>query len=532
MAIEQEYPEQGSRQADLERVLGVLRRRALLIAASFVIVAGAAFGLSALQTKQYSASASLLFRNPGFAEELFGTGTLNGGGGDSGREAATNQWLVGLKVVGKRTSEKLPGLSAKEVSNMVSVAPAAGEAEAVDVTATSPDPRQAQIVANTFAHQFIAFRAGTERAKLIQAKRLAEKSFANLSPAEQNGPRGVALSRGVEKLGILASLQTGDAELVQPAELPTVATSPKPRRNAILGGMLGLLIGVGLAFLLERLNRRLRDPEEVREAFDLPVLGTIPESKAIMASNEGATVPELPFMENEAFRMLRASLRYFSVDQDMRSLLITSYTAGVGKSTLAWNLARVAASSVKAVIVETDLRNPTLSRQHGLKGGPGLAEVLTHQVDLNGAIQSRQLATQSNGTADSAASIDVIVAGSLPPNPAELLESKTMKEVLAQLAERYELVVIDTAPVGVVADAYPILKQVDGVIVIARMDKTTRDSAQQLREQLARLNTPVLGVVANAVKRNRASKRYGYGYYGAYYGDRPEAEKAESAKQA
>jgi capsular exopolysaccharide synthesis family protein len=528
MTIEQEQLEQGSRQADLDRVLGILRRRAGLIALCFVVVAAAAFGLSELQTKQYSASASLLFRNPGFAEELFGTSTVNSSL-DPAREAATNQWLVGLKVVGKRTSEHLPSLSPKEVSNMVSVAPAAGEADAVDVTATSSDPSQAQVVANTFARQFIVFRAGTERSKLTQAKRLAEQTFDNLPPAQKAGPRGEALSRGAEKLGILASLQTGNAELVQPAELPTSPTSPKPLRNAVLGAMLGLLLGLGLAFLLERLNRRLRDPEEAQEAFDLPVLGTVPESKAIMASNEGAAAAELPFVENESFRMLRASLRYFNVDRDIRTVLVTSHAAGVGKSTVAWNLARVAASSSKAVIVETDLRNPTLSRQHGLSAGPGLAELLTHQVKLEEVIQAKPIVTAGSNANGGGRALDVIVAGALPPNPAELIESQAMSEALTQLAERYELVVIDTAPVGVVSDAIPLLREVDGVIVVARMNKSTRDGAERTREQLGRLEAPVLGVVANAIKARRGGK-YGYGYYGGYYQRAAEQGGAASAE--
>jgi capsular exopolysaccharide synthesis family protein len=527
MTIEQEQLEQGSRQADLERVLGVLRRRARLIGLCFVVVAVAAFGLSQLQTKQYSASASLLFRDPAFAEELFGTSTLNAAP-DPAREAATNQWLVGLKVVGERTSEHLSGLSPNEVSAMVSVSPAAGEADAVDVTATSSDPREARVVANSFARQFIAFRAGTERSKLIQAKRLAEQSFDNLSPDQQAGPRGEALSRGAEKLGILASLQTGNAELVQPANLPTSPSSPKPVRNGVLGAILGLLIGIGLAFLFERLNRRLRDPEEAREAFGLPVLGTVPESKAIDASNHGPTSPDLPFVENEAFRMLRASLRYFNIDREIRSVLIASYGAEVGKSTVAWNLARVAATSSKVVIVETDLRNPSLARQHGLTTGPGLAELLTHQIELDKAIQTKPIATGgNNGKGAAERVLDVIVAGANPPNPAELLESQTMSEVLAQLSERYELIVVDTAPVGVVSDAFPLLREVDGAIVVARMDKTTRDHAEGLREQLERLNAPVLGIVANAIKQRRGGK-YGYGYYGGYYQRAAGQQEAET----
>ncbi len=514
-------PDDNGRQTDLERVIAILRRRAGLILLCLVATAAAALGFSLLQQKQYSASASLLFRNPGFAEDLFGT-SASQPSTDPTREAATNERLVGLKVVAQGTARHLKGLSPSQVSSMVSVA-SEGEAELVSVTATSPQPAQAKLVANAFAHQFIAFRAGADRSKLLQAKRLAEREFHRLSPSQQAGVRGQALSRGSEKLGILASLQTGNAELVQSAELPTSPSSPKPVRNAILGAVLGLLLGIGLAFLFERLNRRLRDPEEAGEAFGLPVLGTVPESKAIVSQNEGTAAAELPFMENEAFRMLRASLRYFNVDHDMRSLLVTSHTAGVGKSTVAWNLARVAATSSKTVILETDLRNPTLSGQHGLRVGPGLAELLTHQVELDEAIQSKPLSAAGNGAGGGELALDVIVAGSLPPNPAELIESQTMSEVLSLLKERYELVVIDTAPVGVVADAFPLLGKVDGVIVVARMEQTTRDSAEHLREQLDRLEAPVLGVVANAVKLRRGRK-YGYGYYGGYYG--PSTEKA------
>jgi succinoglycan biosynthesis transport protein ExoP len=283
---------------------------------------------------------------------------------------------------------------------------------------------------------------------------------------------------------------------------------------------LGLLLGIGLAFLLERLNRRLRDPEEAQEVSGLPILGTIPESKAIGASNEG-TVTDLPFMENEAFRMLRASLRYFNVDHSVRSVLVTSHGPEAGKSTVAWNLARVAAtsSSAKVVIVDADLRNPSLARQHGIATGPGLAELLTHQIVLDQAIQVKPI-SPSGGV------LDVIVAGAPPPNPAELIESQMMSEVLAQLGASYDLVIIDTAPLGVVSDAFPLLRKVDGVVAVARMGKSTRDSVGQLREQLRRLEAPVLGLVANGVKVGRGGK-YGYGY--GYYGPPAEELKADPA---
>jgi succinoglycan biosynthesis transport protein ExoP len=522
--------ESGSRRDDLRRVLSTLRRRAGLILGSLLVIAAVAFGISELQQKQYSASATLLFRNPGFAEDIFNS-TPAPVNPRPEREAATNAKLVGLQVISKRTADKLGYLSSDEVEEMITVSPE-GEAELISVTATDHDPRRAQVVANVFARQFISFRAEADKSALIKARKLAEADFNRLPPAEQNGVRGESLSRATEKLSVLASLQTGNAELVQPAQLPTSPSSPKPVLNAVLGAILGLLLGIGLAFFLERLNRRLRTPEEAQEVFRAPVIGTIPESKAIMASNQGGAAPELPFLENEAFRTLRASLRYFSVDREVRSVLVTSYTANAGKSTVSWNLARVAATSARVAVVETDLRAPTLSQQHGLAAGPGLAELLTHQAELDDVIQSKALATGTNGISGTNHSLDVIVSGALPPNPAELLESKTMSQALAHLGERYDLVVLDTAPIGVVSDAFPLLREVDGVIAVARMEKTTRDAAEHLREQLGRLEAPFLGVVANAVNRRRGRKKYGYGYGGSYYDRRPDAKDVASGEVA
>ena len=498
------------RQTDLGSVVAVLRRRVGLILLCAVMTAVAALAYSLHQEKQYSASASLLFRNQGFAESLFGN-TVATPVPDPTSERATNEELVGLNVVGKRAAEHLEGLTAEEVSDMVSVS-ASGEAEIVSVTATSSDPSQAKVVANTFARQFIAFRADAESSKLLEAKQLAEEEYERLSPEQQAGPRGQALSSGAERLGILSSLQTGNAELVQPAELPTSASSPKPTRNAIVAAFIGLLLGIGLAFLLERLDRRLRDPEDVRDAFGLPILATVPVSRAIMTSNKQATASELPFVENEAFRMLRAQLQYFNVDHSVQTVVISSHAAGVGKSTVAWNLGRLAASSSPTIIVETDLRNPTLAAQHGLRHGPGLAELLTHQIGLDEVIQSKRLATGSNGLGER--KVDVITAGFSPPNPAELIESRSMSDILVELKKRYELVVIDTAPIGVVSDALPLLRMSDGLIVVARIGETTRDTAFEMRDQLKRLGVPTLGVVANAVKPRRR-ERYGYGSYGA-----------------
>lgn len=456
------------------------------------------------------------------ANSVFGSDTSTPVGQDAIRAAATNVELVGLHVVSDRTAKAMNGgIEATDVESAVSVEPQ-GQSDLVLVKATDPDPRIAQQIANNFAQEFIRFRATADRSQLLKAKRLAEREYAQLDPAAKDGPRGDQLSRGAERLGILASLQTGNAELVQPAELPNEPSSPKPMRNGVIGAFLGLLLGVGLAFLTERLNRRVRTSKEVGEAFQLPVLGEVPESKAINGSNEGHGSSPLPFAEEEAFSMIRASLRYFSVDHEIKSLLITSSSAGVGKSTIAWNLARVAAKSSNVVLLESDLRNPSFARVDSRIYGPGLAEVLTHQVSLDNAIQSIPLGQLAPIDGYSPDFVHVVAAGSSPPNPAELLESQGMADVIAQLKERFDFVVIDTPPIAVVSDSFPLVGQVDGVVVVARMRETSRESAAELRNQLERLDAPALGVVANGVKASR-SDRYGYGY------GKADAQPTESA---
>lgn len=510
-SIENDVPDTKS---GLDSIITVLRRRYRLILACILVAAGSAFAISQFQENEYTATASLLFRDPGFAQNIFSGESVASSGTDPVRQAATNLKLVELQIVSERAAKLLDlGLTAKELRERTRVS-AEGTSDVVSVEATDPDPEAARMIADTFASEFIAFRAKADRSKLLEAKRLADQEFEELDPAEQRGVRGRQLSQGSERLGILASLQTGNAELVQKAALPRTPSSPKTSRNVVVGGFLGLILGIILAFGFERFNRQLRDPEEAGEAFDLPVLATIPTSEAIYGSNDGRPVGDLPFFEAESFRMLRASLRYFNVDNEVRSVLVTSNSAQVGKSTIAWNLACSSITSSRTVLVETDLRKPSLARQHGVKIGPGLAELLTHQIELDQAIQTIPINTARAADSASGVSLDIIVAGSVPPNPAELLESQAMAGILRKLKDRYELVVIDTAPTGVVADAFPLVGQVDGVVIVARIGQTTREEAETLRAQLDRLDAPLLGVVSNGVKVKRGGKYGGYGYYG------------------
>jgi succinoglycan biosynthesis transport protein ExoP len=489
--------------SDVETVLGTLRNHKLLIVFCMILTAAAAVALSVRQKKEYSASASLLFRDPQFAEQLFGS--TGGVPTDPTRAAATNVTLVGLETVADRTAKALGhGITGPEVKSEVSVA-AQGQSDVVTVTANDRKPRRAQRIANGFARQFIDFRAHADRSKILQAQRLANHEFAQLSPTDQTGPRGASLSRASDQLGVLASLQTGNAELVQPADLPTSPSSPQTARNGIVGAVLGLLLGIALAFTFERLNRRLREPEELSEAYGLPLLGTIHESRAL---RKGLGDGKLPAGDQEAFRTLRGALRYFNVDHDVRSVMVTSANRGEGKSTVAWYLSCAAAANAQAVLVETDLRRPTLASRHGLSPAPGLSEVLTGQLELADAIQGVPivggLPAATNGTGNTPQRwLSVLVAGAVPPNPTELIDSQAMADLLERLSDAYDFVVLDTPPASLVSDAFPLVSLVSGVLVVSRLRDATDESARAIRERLDRLSAPLLGVVANRAKNGR-----------------------------
>jgi len=201
------------------------------------------------------------------------------------------------------------------------------------------------------------------------------------------------------------------------------------------------------------------------------------------------------------------------VDREVRSLLVVSAAPGDGKTTIARNLAQASQEmGSRTLLLEADLRRPTIATHYHVDSAPGLSELLVGAVGVEGAIRSIPIATRVNGSTTKV-SLDLLGAGHPPPNPAELLESRAMADLIVWAAEHYELVVIDTPPVAVVSDAIPLLRKVDGVVVVSQLGKNTRDAASLLRERLVGVNAPLLGVIANGVKtKGRDGYGYGYGY--------------------
>jgi polysaccharide biosynthesis transport protein len=498
----------------LRATLAVLRRHWLVAIFCLLAVPALAYGLSRLQEEEYTATASLLFRDPGLDQKLFGSDFV-APAQDPTRAAATNATLVSLKEVARRTAEALNGaLTVDQVAAAVQ-AEGEGQADVVSVKATDPSPAFAARLANSFVEQYIQFRREADRSKIREAQELVARQLQRLPDEEQEGPQAQSLREREQQLQILTSLQTGNAELVQRAEIPTSPSSPKTLRNTIIGAFFGLVLAIVLPFFLERLDRRVRDPRELEDRFERPILGAIPHSRALH-KNGPAGAPLLPSREIEAFSMLRANLRYFNVDRSTRSVLITSAAPGDGKSTVTWNLASaVANAGARALVIEADLRHPSLGgSNNGVGPNPGLSNVLAGERSLAEAVQEVPLPNRFSPDPPYRSdrpvrTMDVVTAGAIPPNPGDLLESDRMHQVIEEAISRYDLVIVDTPPTSVVSDAVPLVGEVDGVIVVARLGKTDREAIVHLRNQLTNLGAPVLGIVVNGV---RSSRTYGYGY--------------------
>ena len=501
----------GAEETLVERGIRLLRNRWLLILQAMIIVPLAAFILSSLQEERWTATASLVFQ----------PARQSSGSVDLTRQAATQRELVGLPVVADRTARAMgAGWTPRRVRDAVEVG-APGDTNLVDVVATTPSPRTAAKLADAYAAAFIDLQVASN-VQDAQARLNALDEYLNtLPPEERSGPRGIALQQRVDTLRISQALQSNDqrssAQIAQHAELPTSPSAPKTVRNVILGVLLGTVLGLALAALIERLDRAVKDVDELERIYGLPVLARIPHTRALgkRLSRHGAGEVLRQGSEAEAFRGLRASLRYFDVDGSLRSLLVVSPEAEDGKSTVVACLATALVQrGDRVILVETDLHKehgagttPAQAVGAGASHPEGLSTVLVGG-ELDDAIVSVDIWTGD----DEIAALAVLPAGPRPPNPSQLLESARMREVVKELEQRYDLVIYDSPAMGAVSDALALSHAVDGVIVVNRLRYTSRDRARELVKQLALQRAHVLGLVANYAS---LPKRRGYDYYGA-----------------
>ena len=496
-------------------LFSVLRRRALIIVAVTLLCGGAAAAFVLLSDDTYESTSKLLFRQ-GIGPELNALG-LNPNTVDAENLSGSNVELVDSRRTAVATSEALArrgwDISPEDVDEDVAVAGTRQASDVVHITAEASSAGRAALLANTYALAARDLARADDRRQIAAAARNVRDQLRQLGerqaerrarprprgrPAPEAPEAAVAaadrLRANTERLRTLAAVGTGSPRVIQPGYVPS-SESGRPVETIVLGLLFGLLLGAGLALLREQADRRLHRAEEVSAAFDAPVLATVPRNRAL---KRHVPFPDLPPEVAEAFRMLHMNLRYRQGDP-VRSVVVTSSRSEQGKTTVAWNLACAAASSgLSVALVETDMRRPRLAERYGLDRGPGLAEVLREEMQVVDALQAVPLSVSTSGNGRPGHSgLHVLVAGEPPHDPWALIQSARMDRVLNVLKLNHDLVVLDTPPIPYVADALPLLRRVDGVVVTASVRSIGGPEAARLRDQLDSLDARILGVVAN-----------------------------------
>jgi capsular exopolysaccharide synthesis family protein len=488
----------------------VVRARRWLVLLVTLAAAGAALALSLAADEHYESSATLLFGPPATADFL-GPGV--GDEPEPERAAATRAELLTLDAVARRAARALgAGFTEERVAESVSVDARKG-ADVAEVTATAGDPREAARIANAYAREFIAFRRDADRTEITRGIARLREELARIPFDEENRAARASLQARLADLRAALPLQTGNAEVVESAEPAGRSDRRNVERNVALGGVLGLLLALGLAWVLERADRRVKTVEELEELYELPVLARIPRSRQLRKGIKRGAAGDLLkkasgfTMEAEAFRMLRAALRYFNVDRDIRSILVVSPMPNDGKSTVARVLAAsMATMGDRVVLVDADLRRHAGAPRDD-EVGEGLSLVLAG-FDLDDALTEVDLAFDP--LSEEPRSMAELPSGPSPPNPAELLESERMGYVLRELEASFDVVIIDTPALGSVSDALALVPKVSAVLIVSGLNQTTRNAALALRREIAMLGARPVGVVANFATSEDEADTYGY----------------------
>jgi capsular exopolysaccharide synthesis family protein len=314
---------------------------------------------------------------------------------------------------------------------------------------------------------------------------------------------------------------------LQAAALPSAPSFPNLRLVLVVGAFVGLVLGLVYAFVRNTLDRRIRDAETVERLFDLPVVGTLPVDKRLSETNR--IVPEADTTDYvkadgkhalaEALRELRTNLQFMNIDNPPRIIVVTSPLPSDGKSTVTANLAvTLAASGQRTVVVDGDLRKPTVAKSFGLVPGVGLTDLLIGKAELQDVLQPW----------GPSGNLWVLGAGSIPPNPSELLGSNGMDILLHEIA-REAIVIVDAPPLLPVTDGAILTARTDGALVVISAGRTTTDELGKAIQNLERVSGHTLGVILNRVPpKGQVGRGYGY-YYTSYYGTERSGARPDAA---
>jgi len=519
---------------DLRRYFALLWQWAWLLILATVLTGGVAYLVSRRTTPVYQAATTLLINEAPATRSADYASVLA-----SERLARTYTELITKKPVLEAVIAELDlPYDERELKSAIQVE-LVRDTQLIELKVEDTDPQRAAEIANTMVAVFTDQNQTMQAQRYAASKESLEAQLADMDAqiqqttealarltVDEGEPENSAVKAERDRLEIALSqfrqtyaylLQTyeqvrvaeaGSTSNVVQVEAATQPESPiRPRLmlNTALAGLVGLMLATGVIFLTEALDDTVKIPDDVTRHLDLPVLGLIARHE-VSGEAPLITVVEPRSPVAEAFRSLRTNIQFASVDYPLQTLLVTSPSPADGKSTIAANLGVVLAQSHRSVaLIDADMRKPMMHRLMSLPNRAGFSALFVRPTtSLDGALQETAIP-----------GLFALTSGELPPNPAELLGSEKMWEIIHQVNQVAEVMEIDSPPVMAVTDASVLAPRVDGVLLVIRPGKTKLAAARQAVEQLRRMGANLLGVVLNEVELGRS--RYSYYHYKGYY---------------
>ena len=532
----------------LSDYLAVLRRRRRVVVVAVLVALVIALVVSLVQTPRYESTSELLLRRTASEEILVDEVGQVRSSGDSERELNNEIRLIESEAIRDAVADEYDG--PLDVDDVVARAPASESNDVLEISLVSTNAAAATDLVNLYADTYIAERQEQQVAELLAASEEIQTRLDSIrdSIAEVSGPlddinaqiaaapvdsaeraeleqqRQTVLSEVLPQLGPLQSRESsfrgqleqlevtqdltraGGVEVLAPAREPDSPISPKTLSNLVVGGLIGLLGGIALAFVVERLDDSVGSKDQAERLTDLPTLGVIPKGLDGMTATDLVSVSEPSSPAAEAYRSLRTSVKFLSIERSMSTILVTSAAASEGKTVTAANLATVHAQrGDKVLLVAADLRRPRVHDLFGAPQSPGLTTVLLGDLPAESTIFA----------VDEVPRLHVMPPGSTPPNPAELLDSTRAHDLFASLAKAYDIVVIDAPPVLPVTDAQVLASIADAVLMVVAFRETSKRGLARANELLAQVDAPLVGLVLNLVPADEgyAGQPYRYETY-------------------
>jgi capsular exopolysaccharide synthesis family protein len=473
---------------NLSDYLGVLRRRIRLIVFITLLAGGIALALSLVRSSTYEASTDLQFKDPGQqAGGLLGGGSVdyfpqNQAGAGAARLTGPDVLADASRALGgDPTPDELKSDTSVTVNTTNNLVTATVSAD----TAESAAREANQLAASA--------------KKLIRDD--ARTFYKDRAKALPDEPSSDFLRTRLRALAAVAEPVT----IVKAAEVPGSPASPKPVRDTLIALFLGLMLGIGIAFLRENLDRRATDGHEVQKRLGLPLVGYVRKDSlgmVGMSENGSGLVSEADL---ESFRILRKNVDFLGGDEELKVVAVTSPLPEEGKSTVAsWYAYASALVGKRTILVECDFRRPVNAARFGFDSEPGLSDYLAGDASPKEVL--RTIEVHGRG----AEKLPVIPAGGTILQPTEMLASKRFEDFLDQLRKVYDLVVIDCAPLLPVGDTLEVLPQVDGVLLCVRLRQTTLDQASRAKQVMEHLPEKPTGLVITGLTRGSDDDYYGY----------------------